>query len=70
MKTRNLKIYEGTGYNYSSIPQILLQGKWLDSLGFSIGDYISVTCSEGKITILRSSDKQDIKNMEVVSSNL
>ncbi len=64
MEARKLKIYEGSGYNYSSIPQILLQGKWLDNLGFSIGDHISVTCSGDTITIIRCPNKPDIKNME------
>lgn len=59
MKTKSLKVYEGTGRNYSSIPKIVLQGKWLDSLGFSIGDKIMVTCKEDKITIMRAGDLQD-----------
>ena len=65
MKTKSLKVYEGTGRNYVSIPKIVLQGKWLDSLGFSIGDKITVTCNEDKITIMRSADSQDCRCMEL-----
>lgn len=58
MKTKNLKVYEGSGRNYTSIPLIRLQGKWLDSLGFSIGDQITVTCNENKIMIMKNADMQ------------
>lgn len=51
-----------------SIPKIVLQGKWLDGLGFSIGDKIVVTCSEDKITIMRSADAQDGGYMEMEGS--
>lgn len=68
MKTKSLKVYEGTGRNYMSIPKIVLQGKWLDSLGFSIGDKITVTCNDDKITIKRSADSQDCRCMELEGS--
>lgn len=58
MKTKSLKVYEGSGKNYMPIPKILLQGKWLDKLGYSIGDQITVTCSEDQITITKSSVPQ------------
>lgn len=29
----------------------MLKGLWLKEAGFDIGDYISVTCEDGKITI-------------------
>lgn len=65
MKTKSLKVYEGAGRNYVSIPKIVLQGKWLDSLGFSIGDRITVTCNEDKITIMRSAALQDGRCVEL-----
>lgn len=65
MKTKCLKVYEGTGRNYVSIPKIVLQGKWLDSLGFSIGDKIIVSCNEDKITIKRTADSQDSRYREL-----
>ena len=33
------------------VPSIVLSGKWLEELGFAIGDKISVTCSEGRMVI-------------------
>lgn len=65
MKTKNMKVYQGTGRNYVEVPKIVLQGKWLNDLGFSVGDQIIVTCSEDKITIMRPVDIQDGKSMEM-----
>ena len=49
--TRQLKVVEQSGYNYKSTPAIMLKGKWLEELGFSIGDYVTVSCDEGKLVI-------------------
>lgn len=68
MKTKNMKVYEGTGTSDMTIPKIVLQGKWLRGFGFSVGDQIIVTCSEGKITIMRPDDSQDGKSMELKES--
>lgn len=68
MQKRNLKVY----YSHHSIkdnnslyvrtiertvPQIRLQGVWLEELGFNAGDQIEVTCEDGKITIVNTSNK-------------
>ena len=47
MKTRKLKTY----YNKDSRPQIILQGKWLEDLGYKIGDKIEVNIIKDKIVI-------------------
>lgn len=47
MKTRKLKTY----YNKDSRPQIILQGKWLQELGYQVGDRIDVTIIKDKIII-------------------
>ena len=47
MKTRKLKTY----YNKNNRPQIILQGKWLQELGYQVGDRIEVTIVKDKITI-------------------
>lgn len=47
MKTRKLKTY----YNKDSRPMIILQGKWLEDLGYKIGDKIEVNITKDKITI-------------------
>ena len=39
MRTKELTVYKGRGANYNA-PQIVLQGKWLQGLGFSIGDKV------------------------------
>jgi len=59
MTTKELKVYKGSGYHYSSIPQIVLQGKWLESMGFSIGGRVTVSCQDGKIIIEKSQDGQE-----------
>ena len=63
-ETKRLKVYEGSGKNYVPIPKIILQGTWLDRLGFSIGDPITVTCREDKITIVKAAVPQDSRCME------
>lgn len=68
MKAKKLKVYHGSGRNYTSIPQIILQGKWLDSLGFSIGDRIAVTCNENIITIMKADDMQSGSELEMEGS--
>lgn len=39
-----LKIYEQSmdGGSYTSVPTILLKGKWLEEAGFKIGEYVEV----------------------------
>ena len=34
MNKRKLTVYAGSGKDYSYVSQIILQGKWLESLGF------------------------------------
>ena len=41
---RELKVYEASGRNYKSIPQIRLQGDWLKDFDFDIGTPINVEC--------------------------
>ena len=47
MNSRKLKTY----YNKDIRPQIILQGKWLEDLGYKIGDKIEVNLTKDKITI-------------------
>ena len=48
---RNMKVCGQSGYQYKTIPSIMLKGQWLKELGFEIGDYISVSCENGKLII-------------------
>lgn len=50
-KKRSVKVYGQSGYKYKETPTIMLKGLWLKEAGFDIGDYISVTCEDGKIII-------------------
>jgi len=42
-----------TGYHhdYSSVPKINMEGKWLEELGFHIGDRVNIEYDEGIIRI-------------------
>lgn len=50
MEKHYLKVYEVPG-SKEYIPQIRLSGKWLEKLGYKIGDNIVVSCSDNEITI-------------------
>lgn len=50
MNQKILKVYESTGFN-SIKPRILLQEKWLEQLGYNIGDYIIVSYDQEQISI-------------------
>ncbi len=64
MKTnRNIKVYEATvvksnpwGSSYKTVPQIRLQGLWLEELGFEPGLLMNVQCSGGKLVITRADE--------------
>ena len=40
-----------TGRRYSEVPKIQMEGKWLEAIGFSVGDRIRVDYDDGKIII-------------------
>jgi len=48
---RQLKVYSGSGRDYKQVPQIRLQGKWLEDCGFETGTEFSVKCEAGKLTL-------------------
>ena len=50
-KSRNMKVYEQSGYNYKSTPTIMLKGQWLKEAGFDCGTSITVICEDGKVII-------------------
>lgn len=50
-QSRSIKIYEQSGYQYKPTPTIILKGQWLRELGFEIGEYISVSCENGRLII-------------------
>jgi len=42
----------------------MLKGLWLKEAGFDIGDYISVTCEDGKIIITQDAERTAVKAAE------
>ena len=59
-KTKNIKVqyssrmsggnYYG-GSRYTNYPKIQMEGKWLQELGFNVGDQLKVEYEEGSIRI-------------------
>ncbi|WDD97166.1 SymE family type I addiction module toxin [Thalassomonas actiniarum] len=71
--TRQLKVLEtirnpgvrtrSVGINYVPVklePCIVLQGKWLEQAGFSIGEKVTVTVNKGELAITASQVLPDI----------
>ncbi len=61
---RSMKVYEKNDYKYRTIPMIKFSGKWLESAGFEIGDYITVSCEDGKIVIAPDTDRKYLTEEE------
>ena len=58
--TKTIKVQYSTRYTdrrYSEVPKIQMEGKWLEDIGFSVGDKIHVDYDNGKIII--STDKEN-----------
>ncbi len=64
-KKRSIKVYGQSGYKYRETPTIMLKGMWLKEAGFDIGDYISVTCEDGKIVIYKEGKKYNPSGQEI-----
>ena len=63
-KKRSIKVYGQSGYKYRETPTIMLKGMWLKEAGFDIGDYISVTCEDGKLIIAQDAERAAVKVAE------
>lgn len=66
---RRLTVYKGSTKDYESIPRISLQVQWLEGLGFSIGDKLTIICRQGELIILKSAEGKP-HHREVVSSKI
>ena len=64
MKTKRMTVHYGTGTLDMTIPKIILQGKWLRELGYSVGDQIIVTYAEGQNITIQAVDNEKDNNME------
>lgn len=48
---REMRVYAGSDQSYHDVPQIKIQGKWLEELGFRPGTHFEVQCENGKLTL-------------------
>lgn len=64
MKNRSMKVYGMSGYKYQQVPTVMLKGKWLEQLNFHIGDYVTVSCEDGKLIITPDAEKAAMKETE------
>ena len=51
---RNMKVCGQRGYQYKTIPAIMLKGQWLKDWGFEIDDAVVVKCENGMLTITKA----------------
>ena len=51
-KKKVYKKYQARGRNYITIPEIRMEGKWLDKLGFKEGMDIVIQTEPNKLTIM------------------
>lgn len=63
-KIRSMKVHEQSGYNYKATPTIILKGQWFKEMGFKIGDYITVSCEDGKLIITPDAEKAAMAKAE------
>jgi antitoxin component of MazEF toxin-antitoxin module len=61
---RSMKVVAQSGYKYRETPTILLKGQWLKELGFKIGDYVSVSCEDGRLVITPDVEKAKLVEAE------
>lgn len=61
---RSIKVYGQSGYKYRETPTIMLKGMWLKEDGFDIGDYISVTCEDGRLIISQDAERAAVESAE------
>ena len=58
--TKTIKVQYSTRYTgrrYSEVPKIHMEGKWLEAIGFSIGDKLLVDYEKEKIIIRIDKEK-------------
>lgn len=51
--TRRIKVYGATGSRGATVPQIVLQGNWVEQWGFEPGCSVRVECYRKKLVILK-----------------
>lgn len=63
---RTLKIYAQSmgGGNYTSVPTILLKGKWLEDAGFHMGEYVTVEVEDDKIVLTKTTKPETKESLD------
>lgn len=61
---RSLKISSIWNYGSNPAPQLRLQGKWLEELGFQIGEPVLVKCEDGKLIITPDTMRAETESRE------
>ncbi len=56
-KDRALTVYGKMSKSDKTIPQIRLEGQWLQALGFCVGNKIKLDCKKNRIIITNLSKK-------------
>ena len=51
--TRRMKAHSFTTRSGRTVPQIILQGNWVEQWGFEIGCNVSIECYQNKLVILK-----------------
>ena len=52
---RRLRVYRGGNWKRYPVPQLRLEGKWLEDYGFLPGTPIEVSCTDGQLVICKAS---------------
>ena len=63
---RNRKVCGQSGYKYEMVPAITWKGKWLEELGFHLGNYVQVKCENGQLIItpdVNKAQEQEAKSV-------
>lgn len=63
---RELKIGEVSCYGERTVPQLRIQGLWLQDLGFQIGDPVRVKCEDRRIIITLDNIRKEMDEKESV----
>ena len=63
-KNRSIKVVSQSGYQYKSTPTITLKGQWLSELGFEIGEYVSISCENGRLVITPDTERAELVKAE------
>lgn len=63
-KNRSIKVVSQSGYNYKATPTITLKGQWLKELGFDIGDYVFISCENGRLVITPDTERAAMAEAE------